>query len=136
MSVESGEWRYKMRCGRFVNRPYERREMQSPLVGVIHECPAIPIRRRKPTPHLHSPISTFHSETLAAEHCFAANFLGRYMKGIEIKNHASAAPRALQASMASSSGASLQMTLSQARETPAAAQSCSQFCIHSPPPQP
>ena len=24
-------------CGRFVNRPYDRREMQASLVGVIHE---------------------------------------------------------------------------------------------------
>lgn len=49
---------------------------------------------------------------------------------------ARAAPRALQAAAAASSGASLQMTLSQARTAPARRQDCSQLRIHSPSPQP
>ena len=50
--------------------------------------------------------------------------------------YARAAPRALQASRASPSGASLQMTLSQASTAPAVLQSSSQERIHSPSPQP
>ena len=49
---------------------------------------------------------------------------------------ASAAPSDLQAASASSSGASLQITLSQASTAPSAAQVSSQLRIHSPSPQP
>ncbi len=49
---------------------------------------------------------------------------------------ASAAPSDLQAAWASSSGASLQITLSQASTAPSAAQVSSQLRIHSPSPQP
>ena len=48
----------------------------------------------------------------------------------------SAAPSDLQAASASSSGASLQITLSQANTAPSAAQVSSQLRIHSPSPQP
>ena len=51
-------------------------------------------------------------------------------------NHTSAAPRALQDATASSSGASLQITLSQARTAPSSLHLSSQLRIHSPSPQP
>ena len=51
-------------------------------------------------------------------------------------SYASAAPSALQAAAASSSGASLQITLSQASTAPSAAQVSSHVRIHSPSPQP
>ena len=51
-------------------------------------------------------------------------------------NHTSAAPRALQDATASSSGASLQITLSQARTAPVSLHVSSQLRIHSPSPQP
>ena len=52
------------------------------------------------------------------------------------RQDARAAPSARQASKASSSGASLQVTLSAAKTQPAPTQSSSQVRIHSPSPQP
>lgn len=55
---------------------------------------------------------------------------------IQPESYASAAPRALQAAMPSSFGASLQITLSAASTAPKSAHWSSQECIHSPVPQP
>lgn len=51
-------------------------------------------------------------------------------------SYTSAAPRALQEARASSSGAALHITLSQASTAPAEVQVSSQLRIHSPSPQP
>src|SRR5699024_1545168 len=56
--------------------------------------------------------------------------------GCRGRGYASAAPSALHASSASSSGASLQMTLSQTSSAPSSAHRVSQLRIHSPSPQP
>ena len=53
-----------------------------------------------------------------------------------ISHSTNALPKARQASSAVSSGASVQITLSQTRFTPALSQSLSQVRIHSPSPQP
>ena len=58
------------------------------------------------------------------------------MKGWMPDYSASALPRASQFAAASASGASLQITLSQARTAPSPLQVSSQFRIHSPSPQP